>query len=199
MPSERKGDPVPRLQILIASSRPIRAGEPVAGWFKAQARAHGGFELEVVDLRELDLPLMNEPKHPRFGDYEHQHTRNWSAMVARADAFAWVLPEYNYGYTAPLKNAFDYLHSEWLYKPVGFVSYGGIAGGTRAVQLLKPVVTALKMVPLSEAVPIPFVASLIKDGVFEANQLHEQGARMMLDELLRVEAALRPLRPPRSD
>lgn len=185
---------MPRLQIVIASTRPGRVGAPVGRWFEAQARAHGGFEIEVADLLEIDLPMMNERKHPRLGEYEHQHTIQWSARIARSDAFAFVMPEYNYGFTAPLKNAIDYLHAEWQYKPLGFVSYGGVAGGTRAVQLLKPVVSALKLTPVSESVIIPFVFAQISDGEFAGNDLQVDGARAMLDELLRVANALRPLR-----
>ena len=149
----------------------------------------------MTDLLELDLPFMDEPKHPRFGDYRNQHTKDWSERVAAADAFVFVMPEYNYGFTAPLKNAIDYLHHEWHYKPVGFVSYGGVAAGTRAVQMIKLVVTALKMVPLFEAVNIPFVAQKLDDQRrLQANDVMEDAARAMLAELARVEQALRPLR-----
>ena len=104
-------------------------------------------------------------------------------------------PEYNYGFTAPLKNAIDYLHNEWKYKPVGFVSYGGVAAGTRALQMLKQVVTTLKMTPVFEAVNIPFVAQFIDDeGRMQPNEILETASRVMLDELVRTEAALRPLR-----
>ncbi len=185
---------MPLLQILIASTRPGRVGEPVGRWVEAQARAHGGFEIDVVDLLELDLPMMNEPNHPRLGRYEHEHTKRWSASVAAADAFVWVIPEYNYGYTAPLKNAFDYLHAEWEHKPLGFVSYGGVAGGTRAVQSLKPVLSALNVVPVNAGVIIPFVRDAISDGEFRASDLQVEAARTMLDALLRTEAALRTLR-----
>jgi NAD(P)H-dependent FMN reductase len=185
---------MPTLRIVIASTRPGRVGLPVAEWFTGVAEAHRGFDVEVTDLLELGLPFMDEPKHPRFGDYQHQHTRDWSAAVAASDAFAFVHPEYNYGYTAPLKNAIDYLHAEWQHKPVGFVSYGGVAAGTRAVQQLKQVVTALKLLPVTEAVNIPFVAQFLEDGAIVANDVMEQAAVGMLDELVRVEAALRPLR-----
>ena len=138
---------------------------------------------------------MDEPSHPRLRQYIHQHTKDWSAVVERADAFAFVTPEYNHGFTAPLKNAIDFLHNEWKYKPVGIVSYGGVAAGTRAAQLLKPVLVALKMTPLSEAVSIPFVAQFIDDdGVVRPNETMEQSADAMLGELLRVSEALRPLR-----
>ena len=111
-----------------------------------------------------------------------------------------ITPEYNYGYPATIKNAIDYLHQEWKDKPVGFVSYGGIAAGTRAVQQLKQVVTTLKMVPVFESVNIPFHTQFIRDGQFHANEVLEQAAPAMLDELLRLDGALRPLRaaPPRA-
>jgi NAD(P)H-dependent FMN reductase len=106
-----------------------------------------------------------------------------------------IAQEYNHGYPAPLKKAIDYLHEEWRYKPVGFVSYGGVAAGTRAVQQLKQIVTALKMTPVVEAINIPFHAQLIdEDGALRANEVMEQAADAMLDELLRVQAALAPLR-----
>jgi NAD(P)H-dependent FMN reductase len=186
---------MPRLQIIIASTRPGRVGLPVAMWLEAQARAHGAFELDVADLAELDLPLMDEPNHPRLRQYTHQHTKDWSARVHSADAFVFVMPEYNYGFNAPLKNAIDFLHYEWHYKAVGFVSYGGVAAGTRAVQMIKQVVTALKMTPLFEAVSIPFVAQFIDDeGEVQANETMEKAAGAMLDELVRVTDALTPLR-----
>jgi NAD(P)H-dependent FMN reductase len=186
---------MPRLQIIIASTRPGRAGQPVGEWFAGHARAHAGFELDVADLAEVDLPFMNEPAHPRLRRYEHAHTKGWSERVDAADAFVLVMPEYNHSFTAPLKNALDYLHHEWQHKPVGFVSYGGVAAGTRAVQSLKPVLVGLRLFPLFEAVNIPFTAQFIDDeGVLRPNEIMEQAATAMLDELLRVEAALRPLR-----
>ncbi len=181
--------------ILIASTRPGRVGLPVAEWFADRARSHGGFEVDLADLAQINLPMMDEPNHPRLRRYTHQHTREWSARVAAAAAFAFVMPEYNFGFNAPLKNAIDYLHQEWQHKPVGFVSYGGVSAGTRAVQMIKQVVTALKMVALPEAVSIPFVAQLLDEQRrLKPNEVMEQAATTVLDELQRWEAALRPLR-----
>jgi NAD(P)H-dependent FMN reductase len=186
---------MPKLSIVIASTRPDRAGAPIADWFDARARAHNAFDVELIDLAEVALPFMDEPHHPRLRRYQHEHTKAWSARVDAADAFVFVTPEYNYGFTAPLKNAIDYLHAEWQYKPVGFVSYGGVAAGTRAVQMLKQVVTTLRMVPLVEAVNIPFHPQFIdEDGVVQANDLMEQAATAMLDELAMAESALRERR-----
>jgi NAD(P)H-dependent FMN reductase len=186
---------MPKLHVILASTRPGRAGEPIAEWFVARAVAHGAFDVELVDLAEVDLPFMDEPNHPRLRRYTQEHTKAWSARVDAADAFVFVTPEYNYGFTAPLKNAIDYLHFEWQHKPVGFVSYGGVAAGTRAVQMLKQVVTTLKLLPLLEAVSIPFHTQFIdEEGRVSANETMEQAADAMLDELVLAEATLRPRR-----
>jgi NAD(P)H-dependent FMN reductase len=186
---------MPKLNVIVASTRPGRVGYPVAQWFTELARAHGGFDVELVDLAEVGLPLLDEPNHPRLGQYVHQYTKDWSASVYGADAFVFVTPEYNYGMPASLKNAIDYLHHEWQYKPVGFVSYGGVSAGTRAVQMTKQVITTLKMTPVSEAVAIPFVTQFLDDdGNVRANEAMEGAAKAMLDELLRYTNALAPLR-----
>jgi NAD(P)H-dependent FMN reductase len=185
---------VPRLLIVIGSTRPGRVGLPVGEWFLERTRAHGGFEADLVDLAVLELPLLDEPMHPRLQDYRQEHTLAWSAVVAAADAVVLVTSEYNYGYPAALKNALDYLHHEWRYKAVGFVSYGGVAAGTRAVQQLKQVVGALGMYPGAIAVNIPFVNQFLVEDRIEANETMEQAAAGMLDELLRLDGALRTLR-----
>jgi NAD(P)H-dependent FMN reductase len=187
--------PKPRLLIIIASTRPGRVGLPVAHWFEARAVAHAGFDVAVADLAELNLPFMDEPSHPRLQQYTQQHTKHWSGIVSVSDAFAFVMPEYNNGFNAPLKNAIDFLHHEWKYKPVGIVSYGGVSAGTRAAQMIRPVLTTLKLSPLAEAVSIPFVRQFLDDdGTIQPNEIMLQSATAMLDELLRVEAALRVLR-----
>ena len=185
---------MPVLRIIIASTRPGRAGLPVANWFIGVAREHGGFDVEVTDLAELGLPFMDEPKHPRFREYTHEHTRAWSETVAASDAFVFVMPEYNHGAPPALVNALDYVYVEWNYKPVAFVSYGGAAGGTRSVQIIKPTLLALKLVPIVEAVTIPFFTKLLDGGVFVGGEPHDQAAEVMFGELVRWTAALKTLR-----
>jgi NAD(P)H-dependent FMN reductase len=185
---------MPKLEVVVASTRPGRVGGIVADWFVRRAREHGGFEVGVSDLAELDLPFVDEPNHPRLRDYQHDHTKQWSAAVDAADAFVFVTPEYNYTFPATLKNAIDFLHAEWAYKPVGFVSYGGLSAGLRAVQSLKPVVTTLAMFPLPASVALPFVSNSISDGVLVPGELAESSAKAMLDELVRVSAAFATLR-----
>ncbi|MCY0880233.1 MAG: NAD(P)H-dependent oxidoreductase [Firmicutes bacterium] len=185
---------MPHLLIVIASTRPGRVGLPVGQWFERLSREHGGFDIEVADLKELNLPMMDEPHHPRFAQYTQPHTKAWSRMVDASDAVVLVMPEYNHGITAPLKNALDYLYQEWNYKPVGLVSYGGPSGGMRAAQMVKQVATALKMMPLPDSVAIPFVTQYLRDGVFDPPDAIVQAAHAMLDELQRWTEALEPLR-----
>jgi NAD(P)H-dependent FMN reductase len=187
----------PILQIIIASTRPGRVGPSVASWIQQRAIAHGGFDVELIDLAEVNLPMFDEPNHPRLHQYVHQHTKGWSATIDRADAFIFVIPEYNYGFNAAIKNAIDYLNAEWKHKPVGFVSYGGVGAGTRAVQMLKQVITALSMVPVFDAVNIPFIQQFLDDErKLQPNDIMETAATTMLDELVRWTATLRALREP---
>ena len=186
---------MPRLLIIIASTRPARRGSAVADWFAARAREHGGFDVDIADLAEIDLPLLNEPNDSARDDYVQDHTKRWSAMVAAADAFVFVMPEYNRTFTAPLKNAIDYLYYEWNYKPVGLASYGGISGGQRAAYAIKPALVALRMVPVDDAVAIRDVRRHIVDGVLQPEDGQARAAASMLDELAKLSVALAPLRP----
>jgi NAD(P)H-dependent FMN reductase len=186
---------MPKLSVIITSTRPGRAGLPIGQWFFERAKGHGKFDVELIDLKERSLPLLDEPKHPRLGQYEHEHTRAWSATVRASDAFVFVTPEYNYGSPPALINALDYLFHEWAYKPAGFVSYGGLSGGTRSVQMTKQVLMTLKVVPLPEAVNVSFFSKLMDpSGTFLGSEALEKSATTMLDELHRWEQALLTLR-----
>jgi NAD(P)H-dependent FMN reductase len=185
-----------KLHVIIASTRPGRVGLPIATWFHGFAQRHGKFDARLVDLAEVNLPMFDEAKHPRLGQYEHAHTKAWSAIVAEADAYVFVTPEYNFGSPPSLLNALDFLHGEWSYKAAAFVSYGAGAGGARAVMMTKQVVTALKMMPMFESVAISFFSNHLKDGVFTAAEAHEKAGTAMLDELHRWAEALKPMRAP---
>ncbi len=193
MSEELQSKPV--LQVIVASTRPGRSGRLVADWALREAEAHGAFTVELVDLADFDLPLLDEPHHPRLRQYAHAHTRRWSETIERGDAFVVVTPEYDYSTPAALMNALQYLLHEWAYKPMGFVSYGGISGGLRGVQMTKQVATSLKMMPIPEGVAIPFFAQHIDSTpLFKPGELPRQAAHRMLDELLRWATALAPLR-----
>ena len=184
-----------KLNIIIASTRPGRGGPAVAKWFNEFAGHDGKFEPVLIDLADLDLPIFDEPNHPRMKKYEHAHTKKWSEIVDSGDAYVFVMPEYDYNAPPSLINAMVYLWNEWNYKPVGFVSYGGVSGGLRAVESIKGLISALRMVPLGESVPIPAYQQFInEEGVFTPNELVTTGATTMLSELAKWAGALKPLR-----
>ncbi|WP_067505893.1 NADPH-dependent FMN reductase [Actinoplanes sp. TFC3] len=186
------------LQVIVASTRPGRIGLPIATWFARAAAEHGGFDVELVDLADYNLPLFDEPSHPRLRQYTKEHTRRWSETIERGDAYVVVHPEYNYSFNAAIKNAFDFLHQEWADKPVSFVSYGGVSAGTRATQALKQVVTTLRMVPTFEQVPIPFAPQFLnEEGDFVPNELVAAGVGPVVNELARLNGALSSLRKSR--
>jgi NAD(P)H-dependent FMN reductase len=187
---------MPKLEVLITSTREKRAGVPVADWLVERARRHGKFEVSVTDLKELALPLLDEPGHPSKRQYQFEHTKRWSAIVAAADAFVFVVPEYNHGMPPALLNALDYLFHEWNYKPAAFCAYGGQSGGIRSVEFAKSMLTALKIMPIPEAVYFPFFSKQITDGKFDPGPNPDASVNRMLDELERWSTALRPLRTP---
>ncbi|MFI8834821.1 NADPH-dependent FMN reductase [Streptomyces afghaniensis] len=182
------------LTTVVASTRPGRVGRSVADWFATRAAEYDEFESHTVDLQELALPFFDEPHPPALRQYTKSHTREWSRIVDASDAFVFVTPEYNGGFPAPLKNAWDYLLMEWHHKPAGFVSYGGVSAGTRAVQMGKQVVANLRMLPIGPTVSIPFVNECVEEGAFRPGKIHETAAEQVLDELVRTARVMRRLR-----
>lgn len=184
-----------KLKIITSTTRPGHKGILVANWITEIARADQRFETELLDLAEIGLPLMDEPNHPRLRQYTQEHTKAWSKTIDSADCFIIVLGEYNFGFPAPIKNALDYLYHEWNRKPVGIASYGGVSAGLRATQMLKQVLTTLSMMPVTEAVSIPFFSKYINDeGLFEPEELAVKSAHAMLDALHQWSEALAGMR-----
>lgn len=182
-----------RLMIIVGSVRPGRVGLPVAEWVRDVATADGRFDIDFVDLKELALPFMDEPQHPSKQQYTHPHTIAWSERVTAADAIVFVTPEYNHSFSPALKNALDYLAKEWWRKPVSFVSYGGISGGTRGVTALEPVIVLQGMVKTGPNVEINFVGTKIADGAFEPDEKVAAILANALTELHELAPVLRPL------
>lgn len=174
----------PRLHIVIASTRPGRIGPAVGEWFKEFSDAMGLFDARLVDLADFDLPVYDEAVHPKMQQYQHAHTKRWAESVAAADAYVFVTPEYNSNPPPALVNALNYVYSEWNYKPCGFVSYGGVSGGLRAVEAVKTLVTTLKMMPMLEGVMAPMAwEQLDEQGNFQSNALIDDSAQSLLKEL----------------
>jgi len=183
-----------KLHVILTTTREKRQGVAIADWLVELAKKHAKFEVTLVDLKEINLPVLDEPEHPRFRKYEHAHTKAFSALIDAADAFAWVMPEYNYAMPPAMLNALDYLSQEWAYKPSGLVSYGGVSGGTRSAQMSKLVLTSLKSMPLPEAVSLPMFSKHIENAKFVSNEGIDKSANLMLDELVRWATALKALR-----
>ena len=173
-----------KLNIIVTSTRPGRIGPKIGKWVADFAKENSDFEVKLVDLADFDLPLLDEPKHPSMQDYQHDHTKRWSAVNDKADAFVFVSPEYDYFPAASTVNAIQTLHKEWHKKPVGLVGYGGVSGGLRAMQSIKILMTTVSMMPLPQEVPIPFVFNFLgEDGAFSPADEVKQGAKAMLGEL----------------
>ena len=183
------------LKIITSTVRPGRKGPIVAAWIADLAKQQGDFNVEILDLGEINLPLMNEANHPILKKYEHEHTKQWSAKIEEADAFIFVTAEYDYGYPAPLRNALEYLVHEWNYKAAGIVSYGGLSGGTRAVNGLKADLSTFRIVPLMEMVNFPFFQNNIDDqDVFNGNETARKSAEVMLKQLVRWTKGLKAIK-----
>lgn len=185
----------PTIDIVICSTRPGRVGDKVGRWFADVARKDDTITARLVDIADFDLPIFDEPRHPKHGDYQHEHTRRWARSVGAADGFVFVAPEYNHGPTPALVNALSFLGPEWALKPAGFVSYGGRSGGLRAAQLSKPILSALRMFPTKNGVVIPSVKSFIDSEDFVATEDLVTEARGLLKEIATLAAGLAPLRP----
>ena len=182
------------LKIIHASTREGRRGLPVSKWVVDAARKETDFEVEFIDLKELGLPFIDEPEHPRLKQYVHRHTVEWSNKIDHADAFIFVTCEYNHGMPATLKNTLDFLVQEWAFKPVAFVGYGGISAGTRAIQQLKQVTYSLKMFPF-DGVLLPFFNTQIsEEGVFLPTSSNSRALDMMFKELKRLGEGMKALR-----
>lgn len=138
-----------RVAVIIGSVRKGRIGPSVAKWFAGQVDEHDGFDVDLVDLADYDLPAMlTDDPAPEVRD----SLGGLTPRLASADAFVVVTPEYNHSYPASLKCAIDWHFTEWQAKPIGFVSYGGLAGGMRAVEHLRQVFAELHAVTVRDTV-----------------------------------------------
>lgn len=166
-----------RLAIIIGSTRQGRFAPTVSGWFEAYARQRDDMTVDVIDLAEVRLPDV-------LVDTRSPEVTALSQRLAEADAFVVVTPEYNHSFPAALKNAIDWYSKEWHAKPVGFVSYGGLAGGVRAVEQLRQVFAELHAVTVRSSVSFHGAWSHFgPDGQLTDPKRHERAANAMLDQL----------------
>jgi NAD(P)H-dependent FMN reductase len=182
--------------IILGSTREGRLGDKVAEWLNDEVSKIENFEIDFVDLRDLDLPFFNEPQSPAMiknGEYQNTSQKNWGERVANADAYLIITPEYNHSYSAVLKNALDYVYHEWAKKPVAFVAYG-VVGGARAVEHLRGVVAQLQMVSIQEAVHITIYPSPFDEEGKMENQHYSSKLATVLNQTLWWADALKEAR-----
>ena len=184
-----------RIAIILGSTRPNRNGEAVARWVHEIAAKRTDAEFELVDIKEYNLPLLDEPIPPSLGHYRNEHTKTWAAKIASFDAFVFVTPEYNHGTSGALKNAIDYLFKEWNNKAAGFVGYGG-AGGVRAVESLRLVMGELMVADVRAQVALSLFTDFENFSVFKPAPQQEAAVNAMLDQVIAWGTALKTLRQP---
>lgn len=184
----------PRIQVILGSTRQNRAGEQVASWITDQAASRDDIDVELVDLRTFPLPFFDAPVSPKRELADDPRVRAWAAKVAEADGYIFVTPEYNYGYPAVLKNALDSIYYEWNDKSVGFVGYGAVGGGLRAVIQLRQVVVELGLVQAHGHVIVPFVGRAFDDDGQPRDEVTRRTAAGMLDEVTEWALLLRDKR-----
>jgi len=182
-----------RIAIIIGSTRPGRNGEAVAKWVYEIARKRTDAEFELVDIKDFNLPLLDEPVPASRGQYSKPHTKTWAAKIASFDGYVFVNPEYNHGISGALKNAIDFLYAEWNNKAAGFVSYGG-AGGVRAVEQLRLVLADVGIATVVNQVSLSLFADFENFSVFKPASRHEKSVHEMLDQVIAWAGALKPLR-----
>jgi len=183
----------PRIAIIIGSTRPGRNGEAVAKWVYEIAQKRTDAEFELVDIRDFNLPLLDEPVPPSMGQYSKPHTKAWAAKVGSFDGYVFVTPEYNHGVPGALKNAIDFLFREWNDKAAGFVSYGG-AGGARAVEQLRLVLAEVQMATVRNQVLLSMFTDFATSRVLQPDARHEKSVNEMFDQVIAWGGALKALR-----
>ncbi len=187
-----------RVGIIIGSTRPGRLGESVAKWVYEIARQRKDSQFELIDLKDYELPHLDEPIPPSAGQYSQAHTKAWSEKIASLDAFVFVTPEYNHSTPGALKNAIDFLYREWNNKAAGFVSYGS-SGGVRAVEHLRLVMGELQVADVRAQVSFSLFTDFESFRTFRPDPSKEKAVTAMLDQLVAWGTALRALRHPRAE
>ncbi len=182
-----------KIAIIIGSTRPGRKADSVAKWVHEIAKKRSDAAFEIVDIKDYNLPLLDEPVPPSMGQYSQPHTKTWSAKIASFDAYVFVTPEYNHSTSGALKNAIDYLYREWNNKAAGFVGYGS-SGGTRAVENLRLIMGELQVADVRAQVILSLFTDFENFTIFKPAAMHEQSVNAMLDQVVAWGGALKTLR-----
>jgi NAD(P)H-dependent FMN reductase len=182
-----------RIGIILGSTRPGRRGEQIAAWVLEAARTHGGADYELIDLAHYRLGNLDEGANPSLQQYQHAHTRDWSAVIDGFDGFVFLVPEYNHSFPGALKNALDYVYREWNDKAAGIVSYGGHAAGVRAAEALRLVLAELQVATV-RAQPAIALIPAFATGAFVPTDGLAAAVSGLLDQVIAWSDALRGVR-----
>lgn len=181
------------IAIVVGSTRPGRYSRAVADWVFEHASRRGDAKFEVVDLADHVLPHLDEPVPASGGQYAHEHTRRWAAVVDRFDGFVFVTPEYNHSVPGVLKNSIDYLYAEWNNKAAGFVSYG-VTGGVRAVEHLRLVAAEVQLATVRSQVALSLYTDYENFQVLAPQAHHRPLLDDLFDQVVSWSAALSTVR-----
>jgi NAD(P)H-dependent FMN reductase len=187
-----------KIAIILGSTRPGRVGEAVAKWVYEIAQKRGDAEYEFIDIKDCNLPILDEEIPPSQGQYKQPHTKAWAAKIDTFDAFVFVTAEYNHGIPGALKNAIDFIYKEWNNKAAGFVSYGS-AGGARAVEQLRLVMAELQIADVRAQVMLSLFSDFENFTIFKPADFQEKAVNIMLDQLTAWGQALKTLRTKKGD
>ena len=179
--------------IIIGSTRPGRKAEAVAHWVYEIAARRSDAEFELVDIKDFNLPLLDEPVPAIMGRYSQPHTKAWARKIESFDAFVFVTPEYNHATTGALKNAIDFLYREWNNKVAGFVAYGG-SGGVRAVENLRLVMAEMQVATVRAQAGLSVRTDWEAFTAFKPNPQHESSLNTMMDQVVAWGQALKTVR-----
>lgn len=182
-----------RIGIIIGSTRPGRVGESVGRWVYENALKRKDAEFELIDLKEVNLPLFDEPVPPAMGQYSKDHTKRWAAKIGSFDAFIFVTPEYNHSVPGSLKNAIDFLYAEWNHKAAGIVSYGSI-GGARAAEQLRLILGEVQIADVRGQVMLSLFTDFENFSVFKPAQVHEKSLDTVINQVIAWGTALKSVR-----
>lgn len=182
-----------RIGIIIGSTRPGRASEAVGRWVYENASKRKDAEFQVVDIKEFNLPLLDEPIPPSMGGYSKEHTKRWAAKIAEFDAFIFVTPEYNHSISGALKNAIDFLYAEWNNKAAGIVSYGSI-GGARAAEQLRLILGEVQIADVRGQVMLSLFTDFENFSVFKPAPMHEKSLDTLINQVISWGTALKSVR-----
>lgn len=182
-----------KIAVILGSTRPGRKGKAVADWVVEQAQHRSGATYELVDLLDYPLPHLDEALPPSMGQYAGEHTKAWAETIARYDGYVFVTPEYNRSTSGVLKNAIDYLYSEWNNKAAGFVSYGAV-GGARAIEHLRGISAELQIADVRQQLSFSLITDFENFSVFKPGAWSEDMATVMFDQVEAWAGALKQLR-----